>query len=406
MLNTDGSILSLDDVVRATSRFTGREYLLNLVKSLSVYLDVDHVWITEYVSQKRKVHALAFYSKGSFKEGVEYLLAGTPCENVIQDKEDVLHVPDKVVECYPEDRELVNMGARSFLGLAIKDREGKVLGHLAVMDGNSMPEAPKYLTTVRVFADRAGVEIERMKYEEKLLYLNSKLDARVKRRTEALKSAHKELDDFLYRTSHDLKGPISRMKGLINLLGLKIKDEYVDKLSDEVNSIYTIISQLERVAYINNADLENEEIDFHLLITSMEERFRFQDTGVRFTYGIDTVGPYSANHGLLKIILENLMDNSVKFLMGKQENERFIELNIKKEGDFITIDLYDTGEGIDEKYYKRIFDMFFRASEKQGHGLGLYLVKQAVSRLKGTVSVESNPCKFTRVNVRLPLKNR
>jgi signal transduction histidine kinase len=104
----------------------------------------------------------------------------------------------------------------------------------------------------------------------------------------------------------------------------------------------------------------------------------------------------------IDIILKNFISNAIKYMNLVQE-ENFVQFNIsitQKEG---IIQISDNGLGIDKQYQPKIFDMFFRATEKSdGSGLGLYIVKQAIETLGGNISVESKPGKGTIFRILLP----
>ena len=409
MSNTDFNLVSLREVIETTSKHTGQDYLVNLVKHLSQALDINSVWITEFFEDKRKVRSLAYFVNGSLMDNMEYLIKGTPCETVIDNNEDIFHVTDNLVEMYPDYEPLAMMNARSYLGLAIKDKHGKVIGNMSAIDTKPMPELPVNLALIRIFADRAGAEMERMKYEEELLKnelrlkeINANLDEKVKSRTRDLKEAHMELDNFLYRSSHDMKGPITRMKGLINLLNMKGRDEYVEKINNEVETIHDILAELETVAFINNDELENELVNFPKLIDEIVSKFNFSIYDITLSSNINVRGTCMVNSRLVEIIVGNLLDNAIKFLNNIYDRSREIKLDIENDNDFIKITVSDNGEGIPKELINKVFDMFFRGSEKKGNGLGLYVIKQAVKRLKGDISIESERMKYTKVTAKFP----
>jgi transcriptional regulator with GAF, ATPase, and Fis domain len=169
------SLLSVKEIFENTSEFTGKDYLKSLVRQLATVLDVYGVWVTEFYEKENQLKALAFWMDGKFVDNYEYNVTGTPCEKVIESNI-VCHVPDNVVRLYPDDKDLATFNAVSYLGIALKDADGKVLGNLAMMDQAPMEEIPDVFVVFNLFASKAAAELRRIKYEEHLKENQSKLN--------------------------------------------------------------------------------------------------------------------------------------------------------------------------------------------------------------------------------------
>jgi transcriptional regulator with GAF, ATPase, and Fis domain len=109
---------------------------------------------------------LAFWKGGDFGENFSYPLAGTPCANVIAGE--VCCYPERLAALFPEDKDLATLQAESYLGVPLHDSSGKILGHLAVMGNKPMKVKPHDVEILRIFAARAGAELERKHAEEAL----------------------------------------------------------------------------------------------------------------------------------------------------------------------------------------------------------------------------------------------
>ncbi len=156
---------ALRHVLEGTSAQTGRPFFRALVRHLSQALGTSAAWVTEFDPQQQRLSALAFWLADAFVEKYEYLIAGTPCAAVVNNR-DLLHIPDNIVELYPGDNDLRRLGAVSFLGLPLLDTdEQTVLGHLAVLDSRSIPADERALAIMRIFAARASAELRRMRVE-------------------------------------------------------------------------------------------------------------------------------------------------------------------------------------------------------------------------------------------------
>jgi PAS domain S-box-containing protein len=120
------------------------------------------------------LRGLAFWMDGEWVRDYEVAIAGTPCEKVI-DSADLVHFPDKLLELFPDDPEVKQVGAVSYMGMALKDLDGKVLGHLAVVDRRPMPDEPRVLALFRIFAARAAAELQRIRAEAQVREREEKL---------------------------------------------------------------------------------------------------------------------------------------------------------------------------------------------------------------------------------------
>ncbi len=162
-------------LTEATATATGADFFPALVETLATALGVRYAFITECASSDTAVRMLAFWKAEGLSENLEYPLAGTPCQAVIQG--DVRLYPDRLAERFPEDTVLVEWRAESFLGVPLVAHDGRVLGHLAVLDDRPMREASIEISVLRIFADRAAAELERHRAEAELLRLKDRLQA-------------------------------------------------------------------------------------------------------------------------------------------------------------------------------------------------------------------------------------
>ncbi len=154
----------LRGLVEGTASHTGTEFFTALVRGLCEALGTCGAWVTEYLPASRKLRALAFWLDGEPVSDYEYSLAGTPCEPVI-DGRALVHIPDRCVELYPDDPDLKRLCAVSYMGLPLEGDDGRVLGHLAVLDRRPISRHPRTEAVFRIFAARAAAELRRLRAE-------------------------------------------------------------------------------------------------------------------------------------------------------------------------------------------------------------------------------------------------
>jgi DNA-binding NtrC family response regulator len=155
---------ALAALVAGTASETGARFFAVLVENLSRALGTKGAWVTDYLEDAGRLRSFALWIDGKHVPDYEYDVAGSPCETVVRENRAV-HIPERVLDLYPADPELRRFGAVSYLGVPLADPEGKVLGHLAVLDSRPMPEDPRALSLMRIFASRATAEILRLRGE-------------------------------------------------------------------------------------------------------------------------------------------------------------------------------------------------------------------------------------------------
>ena len=149
--------------MEGTSTETGDEFCQSLVRHVAQTLGVSYAFVAEFAGARTRVRTVAFWAKDHIAPNIEYDLAGTPCEEVLQ--AGLCHYACGVREKFPQDRALIDLAIESYLGVPLVDDSGEVLGHLAVFDEQPMPREPKTAFILRLFANRAVAELSRLRME-------------------------------------------------------------------------------------------------------------------------------------------------------------------------------------------------------------------------------------------------
>ncbi|MFL5730208.1 MAG: PAS domain S-box protein [Cytophagaceae bacterium] len=221
-----------------------------------------------------------------------------------------------------------------------------------------------------------------------------------------------ELDSFVYKASHDLKAPLRSVMGLIKLAKLEMKDKtqqmYLDMMNKSVYSLDAFIKDLTLFSRNSRLEIDSKLIRFPELVDETLNNLMFLENAykIKINKNIEIKSEFYSDITRIGTILNNLISNAFKY--HRFENNSYINILIETDADRAKIVVEDNGSGIDPMYIDRIFDMFYRASEiSYGSGLGLYIVKNAVNKLHGTIEVESALNKGARFKVVLPnlLKN-
>ncbi|MGC4020761.1 MAG: HAMP domain-containing sensor histidine kinase [Cyclobacteriaceae bacterium] len=224
-----------------------------------------------------------------------------------------------------------------------------------------------------------------------------------------LEKENKELDKFIYRTSHDLRSPLSSVKGLATIATHETTDANAKRFLKE------IVANIERldsftkeiIEYSKNAltDVMLETVNFNVLVSEIIDRLKYmkEASSIQFLLNIDVKQDFLVDRRRIRIVLDNFIVNAIKYHDPKKSFQ-YIQVNVNKVDDELIITVADNGIGIPPEYKSKIFDMFYRATSVSiGSGLGLYIVKEAVEKMGGIIEVESNPGSGSKFSVHIPV---
>lgn len=224
-----------------------------------------------------------------------------------------------------------------------------------------------------------------------------------------LKKINKELDSFVYSVSHNLRAPLMSVLGLLDLAKHETHqsqalDQYFEMMESSIHKLDETVKEI--LDYSRNArqNLTIEKIDLRKMITDHFEKMQFMAGSdiIRREISIREHTPFFADTYRLSVILNNLISNSIKYFDPAKKNP-FIRIRAEINSDSASLELEDNGIGIEARYLNRVFDMFFRATDQnRGAGLGLYIVKEAVEKLRGEISVESRIGEGTVFRIQMP----
>ncbi|MCB0733730.1 MAG: PAS domain S-box protein [Bacteroidetes bacterium] len=232
-------------------------------------------------------------------------------------------------------------------------------------------------------------------------------ERRIQKQNNELKKINRELDQFVYSAAHDLRAPIANVLGLVTLLRMEemsptaahyvdLQEKSLDKLDEFIKSI---------VDYSRNSRLalSKNEIDWKTYVTDVVDQYRYSENAERLKITIDVKqnSPFVSDSNRLSVVMNNLVSNAVRYMDVSKSNP-YLKISVVSNSSSATVEVEDNGIGIEEKHLKSIFDLFYRAnSESKGTGIGLYIVKETVTKLKGSILVKSKYKKGTKFTLRV-----
>jgi PAS domain S-box-containing protein len=219
---------------------------------------------------------------------------------------------------------------------------------------------------------------------------------------------NRELDTFVYKASHDLKAPLASLRGLVTIAQDEITGEsaarYFPLIDRTITKMDDVLQGLLEVAWIKQGALDYQPIRLDdllpTILRSIEHAPGF-DT-IRVDFDLPKRFEFASDPKILNSVLQNLIHNAIKYHR-EEGDDKFVKVIAQETPHHIVITVQDNGPGIPPAAQERLFDMFFRASNKsKGSGLGLYIVKNSIEKMGGTIKLQSEVGRGTEFIVRLP----
>ncbi len=209
-----------------------------------------------------------------------------------------------------------------------------------------------------------------------------------------LHKLNEELDRFIYSSAHDLKSPLASMSGLIYLAQKEVNlpefHHYFDKMNTSINKMDGFIRDITDYAKNKRQEILVEPIVLEKILDDIFESLEFIPNNNKIYKSLKiNVDEFHTDRTRLEIILKNIISNAIRYSDFKKDDS-FIRIGAEKKEDNLIITIEDNGIGIGAQHVPKIFDMFYRAIEhSKGSGIGLFLVRESVKMVRGTISVHS-----------------
>jgi two-component system, sensor histidine kinase len=221
-------------------------------------------------------------------------------------------------------------------------------------------------------------------------------EAKLQKQNQELDQTNKELDRFVYSVSHDLSAPLKSILGLVNISRITSEPRehvgYLNRIESSVIKLEAFIAEILDYSRNKRQDIVLEQIKLKELCNEILENLKYTEDFSHISVDLSQLEQHDIvqDKTRLRIILNNLISNAVKFQKRYDGHSSFIRISSRKIADAILIEVEDNGEGIKPELQEKIFDMFYRGNENSnGSGLGLYIAKEAAMRMRGDIFVRS-----------------
>lgn len=218
------------------------------------------------------------------------------------------------------------------------------------------------------------------------------------------------INQFIISCSHSFRSPLKSISGLVNLMhynqehALQDTGIYLDLIDSTVDKMEHTLDELEYFLENSNRKVKRKTIDCKKFVADAvnQHKGELKIKGIHVETSIKEGVPLYTDMARLRIILINIFSNAIQFQDHSKEIRR-VGISMRITDNNCTLSISDNGIGIERKNHRKIFQLFFRATEKSsGTGVGLYVVKELVNKMNGTITVISTPGEGSTFRISLP----
>jgi len=212
---------------------------------------------------------------------------------------------------------------------------------------------------------------------------------------EELTKLNAELDSLVYRTSHDLRSPVTSILTLVEIIKEEKdeakRNEYLNMQKNTLFRLDSLITDTLDFAKNKRIELNYELVEFRQLIESALEDHSFSENSesIRRIVEIHQPGNFVTDKTRLDMVIRNLISNALRY-HNKEQEHPYLKIVVNTTNKRAELLVEDNGQGIDERHLDHVFTLFYRANKvTTGSGIGLYIVKDAIEKLGGTIKIAS-----------------
>jgi PAS domain S-box-containing protein len=348
-----------------------------------------------------RVQTLAVWKDGRSTPNFDFVLGPSPCQDTLA-QPTLNFVGAGLLQRYPNCEPLRVEGFEAYIGQSLRDEDGSPMGLINAFWRRPVTLPDDARALIAIFASRANAELVRLRRDREIQRLNSSLEQRVRERTAELQKLNAELDSFAYSVSHDLKSPLRAIAGFTQLLQESLDDRLQPDERDTMARVLAatqrmakLIADLLALARISQGPLTLSRVDLSTMALQILQAAQQRQPARALHWRVSPGLHAWCDERLLRIALENLVDNAVKYT--RDQAEPLIEFGQldAPSGQTPVFFIRDNGSGFDMAHADKLFKPFQRlhmpSSGYEGTGIGLATVRRIVERHGGAIHGTAQP---------------
>jgi len=240
--------------------------------------------------------------------------------------------------------------------------------------------------------------------------LRLKQEALLLQQNKELVKINKEMDSFVYSVSHNLRSPLSSVLGVVNVAkldsqkSLNTVDQYFSMIEGSILKLDETLREILDYSQNIRTDLAVNEVNLKSIVNTSLDKYSYLNGASNIQHQVELKlnTLFFSDNYRISIIIDNLISNAIRYT-DPSKPVQFINIVAEVNPAYASIVIRDNGIGIGSQHLRNVFNMFFRATERsEGAGLGLYIVKEMIEKLKGSVNITSTLYEETVVSLSVP----
>ncbi|WP_160143646.1 sensor histidine kinase [Chryseolinea soli] len=225
-----------------------------------------------------------------------------------------------------------------------------------------------------------------------------------------LVKAKGEIEQFIYSCSHTLRAPLKSIAGLVHLLKSSEGNPEIDprffleSIEKTCSKMELLLDDFEQFLANSRQRVATHPVDVREILEEVLQDFQvvIEEEHIQVSMNCDQTVPFYTDKNRFRVVLSHLISNAIQFRNNEREKME-VRIHVKVFPSFCTVQVRDNGVGIEDQVRSHIFDLFYRGSmQSTGSGVGLYIVKEVLNKMKGSITVRSTETKGSTFLISIP----
>ena len=388
---------ALHTLAEGTSSTMGNIFFEACVLDLAEIFDANTAFIGLYDKLDiNYISSVVYLCNGEFQPAGRFFLEDSPRKELLKGKP--IHIFDQLSKQFPDAFSLIELGMDSYFGAPLISSTGEVMGMVSVMKSTPLSINERTESLLQVFAKRIALELEQRETTKTLKSYQEHLEAQVEQRTNELQQAYRDLESYSYSIAHDLRAPLRSITSFSQILRNDLQDklevsekDYFNRIIRSSKFMAELINDILELSRISRSEFTPTEFSLSKMINEILEDKTCQTPERKFNFDIQQNVMFNGDRQLAFVMMQNLLENAIKFSQKKSETKIEFACNSDKNNHLVCY-IRDYGAGFNTEYTDKLFAPFqrlHRREEFEGTGIGLATVKRILERHQGKIWVEA-----------------